>query len=166
MFRLFTLNAIISIIRFTILLFVFYLFPLFFVYLSTFMPSVGFSWYSIQIYLLGSSLQCVAETYLTSIHEDVGLIPGLLSGSGIRHCCEPRCRSQTGLRSQASSCSCDSTPSLGTSMCHVWGPKKLINYLLDFCLYFSIMFSVAYLGIISISLSYPYNLLKIILLQF
>ena len=131
MFRLFTLNAIISIIRFTILLFVFYLFPLFFVSLSTFMPSVGFSWYSIQIYLLGSSLQCVAETYLTSIHEDVGLIPGLLSGSGNQRCCEPWCRLWTRLRShiaeavvQASSCSSNSIPSLATSICYGCSRKK------------------------------------------
>ena len=46
----------------------------------------------------------------------------LLSESGIWHCCEPRCRSQTWLRSsvavaKAGSCSSDSTPSLGTSMC-------------------------------------------------
>ena len=39
------------------------------------------------------------ETNLTSIHEDVGLIPGFVSGSGIWCCRELRCRSQTWLRS-------------------------------------------------------------------
>ena len=33
------------------------------------------------------------------IHEDVGLIPGLLSGLRIWHCRELRCRSQTQLSS-------------------------------------------------------------------
>ena len=53
------------------------------------------------------------------------------SGLGIRRCHELWCRSQTQLGShiavavaQASRCSWDSTLSLGTSMCHGWGPKK------------------------------------------
>ena len=60
----------------------------------------------------------------TSIHEDAGFIPGSLSGSGIRHCHELCCRSQTQLGSHiavavayASSYSSDSAPSLGTSIC-------------------------------------------------
>ena len=57
----------------------------------------------------------------------------LLSGSGMWHCCEMRCRSQMQLGSwdalavaveQAGSCSSDSFPSLGTSICHRCGTKK------------------------------------------
>ena len=55
----------------------------------------------------------------------------LLSGLGIWRFCELWCWSQTWLGSGgvvamavASSCSSDSTPSLGTSICHRWGPKK------------------------------------------
>ena len=55
----------------------------------------------------------------------------LLSGLRIWCCHELRHRSQTRLRSgvavavaQASSYSSDSTPSLGTSICHKCGPKK------------------------------------------
>ena len=54
-----------------------------------------------------------------------------LSGVRIRRCCELWCRSQTWLRSgvavavaQAGHYSSDSTPSLGTSICHRWDPKK------------------------------------------
>ena len=56
-----------------------------------------------------------------------------LSGSGIRLCCELWCKSHTWLGSfiavavavaVASSCSSDSTPSLGNSICHGYGPKK------------------------------------------
>ena len=60
-------------------------------------------------------------------------VQSLASLSGLRiHCCPKlRCRSQTWLRSGvamavvwAGSCSSDSTPSLGTSICHGCGPKK------------------------------------------
>ena len=58
----------------------------------------------------------------------------LLSGFRIQHCCELWCRSQTRLRSciavamvQASSCSSNSTPILGTSVCHKYGPEKQIK---------------------------------------
>ena len=58
----------------------------------------------------------------TSIHEDVGSIPGL-DRSGIWRCHELWCRSQTWLGSRvavavawASGCSSNSTPSLGTSI--------------------------------------------------
>ena len=47
----------------------------------------------------GSSYCGVVETNPTSIHEDVGSIPGLLSGSGIHCCCELWCRSKTQLGS-------------------------------------------------------------------
>ena len=36
--------------------------------------------------MLGNSRRGSAVTNLTSIHEDVGPIPGYLSGSGIWHC--------------------------------------------------------------------------------
>ena len=53
----------------------------------------------------------------------------LLSESGIQCCHELWYRLQMGsgiavVVAQASSCSSDSTPSLGTSMCHGCGPKK------------------------------------------
>ena len=68
----------------------------------------------------------------TSIHEDTGLILALLRGLRIRHCWgELWCKLQMQLGShvavavvKASSCSSDSTPSLGTSMCYGCGPKK------------------------------------------
>ena len=54
-----------------------------------------------------------------------------LSGLRIQCCHELCCRLQMGLRSrvavaveEAGSCSSDSTPSLGTSKCHRYGPKK------------------------------------------
>ena len=54
-----------------------------------------------------------------------------LSGLRIRHCSELWCRSQTRLRSHiavavawAGGYSCDSTPILGTSICHGCGPKE------------------------------------------
>ena len=72
----------------------------------------------------------------TSTHEDVGSIPGLdqwFKGSPVA----ASCRWQMWLRSRlavippvcpavasASSCRSDLTPSLGTSMCHSYGPKK------------------------------------------
>ena len=59
-----------------------------------------------------------------NIHENVGLIPGPLSGLRIRCCHELQCRSQIWLGScvavtvaKAISCSSDSPPSLGTSIC-------------------------------------------------
>ena len=54
-----------------------------------------------------------------------------ISGLGIWLCCELWCRSQMQLKSciavavaLASTCSSDSTPSLGTSICHKCGLKK------------------------------------------
>ena len=63
-------------------------------------------------------------------------VPSLasLSGLRIRHCREMWCRLQTCLRScvavavvQASGYNSESTPSLGTSICHECGLKKQIN---------------------------------------
>ena len=68
---------------------------------------------------------------LTRIHEDAGSIPGLAQGLRIWHCCELWCRSQRQLGSGvavalvwAGSCSSDYTPSLATSICCGYGPKK------------------------------------------
>ena len=70
----------------------------------------------------------------TRNHEVAGLILALLSGLRIRRCHELWCRSQIWLRSgvavavvQAGSCSSNSTPSLGTSICCRCGPKKTKN---------------------------------------
>ena len=57
----------------------------------------------------------------------------LLIGLTIWSCLELWCRSQTWFRSDvavavASSCSSDSTASLGTSICHRWGPKKTLFF--------------------------------------
>ena len=67
---------------------------------------------------------------IASMRTQVGPLASL-SGLRIRHCCQLWCRSQTQLKSgvavavvQAGSCSSDSIPSLGTSMCRKWGPKK------------------------------------------
>ena len=67
----------------------------------------------------------------TSIQEDAGSVPGLASGLMIPRCCELWWRLQMRLRShvavagvQVSSCSSKSTPSLGTSICCGYGPKK------------------------------------------
>ena len=68
------------------------------------------------------------------IHEDAGSILALLSGLRIQRSHKLWCRLQTQHRScvavavvQASGCSSDSIPSLGTSICHRCGPKKQTN---------------------------------------
>ena len=70
-----------------------------------------------------SSRHGTVETNLTRNHEVVGFDPW---------CCRDLwCRLQTWLGSGvavavvwAVSCSSDSAPILGTSVCHKWGPKK------------------------------------------
>ena len=70
------------------------------------------------------------EKNLTSIHEDVGSIPALLSGLRIQCCRELWCKSQMRLGfgvamavARAVSCSSDSTPGLGASPCYTCGPR-------------------------------------------
>ena len=79
------------------------------------------------------SSHCGSEvTNPTGIHENGGSIPlALFSGLRIWHCRELWCRSHKSLRSHVSvavvyagSCSSDLTPSLGTSICRSFGPKK------------------------------------------
>ena len=67
----------------------------------------------------------------TRNHEVVVRSLALLIGLRIRQCCELWCRSQTRLGSgiavavaQAGGYSSNSTPSLGTSICHRSGPRK------------------------------------------
>ena len=51
---------------------------------------------------IGNSRCGAAKTNLTSIHEDVGLIPASLSGLVIWHCQEVWCKTQIRLRSHIS----------------------------------------------------------------
>ena len=66
---------------------------------------------------------------LTSTHEDMGSIPGFVSGLRMWCCCKPRRRSQMQLGSGVAvavvgSYSSDLTPSLGTSICYRCHPEK------------------------------------------
>ena len=58
-----------------------------------------------------------------SIHEDVGSLSGLRISIavGYRYSSDPMLHVAV---VWAGSCSSDSAPSLGTSMCHGYGPKK------------------------------------------
>ena len=77
--------------------------------------SVVAQWEQIQLVSMRMQVQCLAS----------------LSGSGVLHCRELWCRLQTWLRSHvaeavavAGSCSSNSIPSLGTSICRGCSPKK------------------------------------------
>ena len=78
----------------------------------------GLKCLSLEVTHIRSSCCGTVETNPISTHEDMGSIPGLLSGLRIWHCHELWCRSQVPLRShvalavvQVGSCSFDSTPS-------------------------------------------------------
>ena len=65
----------------------------------------------------------------TSIHEDVGLFPGLALGSSVTISCGVRLQTWLGSSTavavvQAGHCGSSSTPSWGTSICHVCSTKK------------------------------------------
>ena len=75
---------------------------------------------------------CIRSSHSgSSIHENAGLIPSFTQWIKDQRCCELQYRLQMQLRSgiavtvvQASRCSSNSTPSLGTSICHGCSPKK------------------------------------------
>ena len=71
---------------------------------------------------------------MTSVHDDVGLIPGLAQQFRDPHCHKLWHRSQMWLGScvavamvSAGSCSSNLTPSRGTSICCMCGPKNTKN---------------------------------------
>ena len=83
----------------------------------------------------GSSRRGTVEMNLTRNHEVACSIPDSLTGLRIWHCCELRCRSQMQLRScvasamvQASRCSSNLTPSLGTSKNPSPGHESRLNF--------------------------------------
>ena len=84
-----------------------------------------------EIWQPGVPVMAQRVTNPPSIHEDVGSTPGLAQWVNDQCCCGLQCSSQTRLRPsvavavvQAGSCTSDSTPSLGTSMCCRCHPKK------------------------------------------
>ena len=79
--------------------------------------------------LLGSSCRGSVVTKLTSIHEDAGLTQwvkdGALSWAVV---CRPKMQLRSGMAvAVASTCSSDSTPSLGTSVCCTCTLKRQKN---------------------------------------
>ena len=65
------------------------------------------------------------ETNATSIHEDAGFIPGLISGLRVQCCHDLWLRVHVAVAMvQDGSCSSDSLPRLGTSICSGRSPKK------------------------------------------
>ena len=73
---------------------------------------------------------CLERIWLISMRMQIRSLASL-SGSGFRCCHELWCRLQTWLGflilwlwCRPASCSSDSAPSLGTSICHGWGPEK------------------------------------------
>ena len=85
-----------------------------------------------KLSLLGVPFAALQVMSLTSIHEDTGSISGLDLELRICHGCELRGRLPMQLGScvavaVAGSCSSDSTPNLGTSICHKYGHKKKKN---------------------------------------
>ena len=86
----------------------------------------------------------------------------LLSGSGIRHCRELWGRSQTWLKSclaaavvQARSCSSDSAPSLGISICCQCSPKKQLKKKEEEKLIFLLFFISSIWNVVYILYSQP-----------
>ena len=99
----------------------------FFFYLIPLQAEEGQDW------MRRSSRRVSWERNPTSIHENMGSIPGL--AQWVKDCGE-LCRSQTWLGSgiavaviSASGCSSYSTPSLGTSICCSCGPKNIFKKL-------------------------------------
>ena len=75
--------------------------------------------------ILGEFPLWLSGNNLTSISEDVGSIPGPLSGLKIQRCQVTRLGSCVAVAvAETGSCGSDSTPSLGTYLCRGCGPKK------------------------------------------